>query len=54
MIEIEKGKAVWTLTLDELWWLYHHLPQRDGATKEVYEAIVRLEEDKLQKKREEA
>lgn len=53
MIKIKGDRAVWTLTLDELWWLYHHLPQRlphDALVREIYGAIVQLEEDRLQKK----
>lgn len=53
MIKIKEGKAIWTLRLDELWWLYHHLPQRlphDALVREICGAIVQLEEDKPQKK----
>lgn len=50
MLRIKEDKAVLVLTLDELWWLYDHLPREDGVTREIYEAIKRLEEAKLQKK----
>lgn len=43
MFKIEGDKAVFTFTLDELSWLHDHLPWDDGASQEIYEAIVQLE-----------